>query len=214
MQTMPAMSSTLQSEITALTEKLAPSGADEVAKCINALLDAGLMIPSAVSENEAIDLYRDALSATPIEGLRRTFSKLKRGGYSKHLAFLPNPSEMAALANAEAQSLREDRARISERAKMVRENAQMKVRAGKHAPLKDIVTNARLRAEELSLAGWYLLDNCPSQESWVNRVKKGLPVGAVFLWAIGEIWAPAVKFVPRAEEAEEQFQEMERDNAA
>lgn len=213
MQTMPAMSSTLQSEITALTEKLAPSGADEVAKCINALLDAGLMIPSAVSETDAIDLYRDALSATAIEGLRRTFFKLKRGGYSKFVAFMPNPSEMAALANAEAQSLREDRARISERARMVRENAQMRITAGKHAPLKDIVTNARLRAEELSFSGWYLVDKCPSQESWVNRVKKGLPVGAIFLWAIGEIWAPARFVQPESQADKEPFQEMEHEHA-
>lgn len=190
MQTMPALSSTLQSEITALTEKLSAAGSDEVAKCINALLDAGLMIPSAVSENEAIDLYRDALAATPIEGLRKAFIKLKRGGYAKHVTFLPNPSELAALANAEAESLRADRARISERARMVRENAALGVKAGKHVMLKNITTDARLRAEELSLLGWYLVDTCPSQESWVGRVKKGLPAGAIFLWAIGEIWAP------------------------
>lgn len=190
MQTMPALSSTFQSEITALTEKLSPAGSDEVAKCINALLDAGLMIPSAVSENEAIDLYRDALAETPIEGLRKAFLKLKRGGYSKHVAFLPNPSEMAALANAEAELFRADRARYSERARMVRENAQMNVKAGKHVLLKNVVTDARLRAEELSLAGWHFLENCPSQESWAGRAKKGLPVGSVFLWAIEEIWAP------------------------
>ncbi|MDP9590605.1 UNVERIFIED_ORG: hypothetical protein J2W19_003169 [Shinella zoogloeoides] len=192
MQTMPALSSTLQSEITALTEKLSAAGSDEVAKCINAFLEAGLMIPSAVSENEAIDLYRDALAATPIEGLRKAFIKLKRGGYAKHVTFLPNPSELAALANAEAESLRADRARISERARMVRENAALGVKAGKHVMLKNITTDARLRAEELSLLGWYLVDTCPSQESWVGRVKKGLPAGAIFLWAIGEIWAPPV----------------------
>lgn len=190
MQTMPALSSTLQSEITALTEKLSAAGSDEVAKCINALLEAGLMIPLAVSENEATDLYREALAATPIEGLRKAFIKLKRGGYAKHVTFLPNPSELAALANAEAESLRADRARISERARMVRENAALGVKAGKHVMLKNITTDARLRAEELSLLGWYLVDNCPSQESWVGRVKKGLPAGAIFLWAIGEIWAP------------------------
>lgn len=190
MQTMPALSSTFQSEITALTEKLAASGADEVAKCINALLDAGLMIPTAVSENEAIDLYRDALAETPIEGLRKAFIKLKRGGYSKHVAFLPNPSELAALANAEAESLRADRARYSERARMVRENAQMNVKAGKHVLLKNVVTDARLKSEELSLAGWYFVENCPSQESWVGKARKGLPTGAIFLWAIEEIWAP------------------------
>lgn len=190
MQTMPALSSTFQSEITALTEKLSASGPDEVARCINALLDAGLMIPSAVSETEAIDLYREALSATPIDGLRKAFIKLKRGGYSKHVTFLPNPSELAALANAEAESLLADRARISERMRTARENAALGVKTGKHKLLKNVAEDARLRAEELSLLGWYLVDNCPSQESWVGRVKKGLPTGAVFLWAIGEIWAP------------------------
>lgn len=189
MQTM-ALSSTLQNEITALTEKLSAAGADEVAKCINALLDAGLMIPSAVSENEAIDLYRDALAETPIEGLRKAFLKLKRGGYSKHVAFLPNPSELAALANAEAESLRSDRARISERARLVRENAALGIKTGKHKMLKNVAEDARMRAEELSLSGWYLVENCASQEAWVGRAKKGLPTGSIFLWAIGEIWAP------------------------
>lgn len=190
MQTTPALSSTFQSEITALTEQLSPAGPDEVAKCINALLDAGLMIPSAVSENEAIDLYREALAATPIEGLRKAFIKLKRGGYSKHLAFLPNPSELAALANSEAESLRADRARMSERARLVRENAALGIKTGKHKLLKNVAEDARMRAEELSLSGWYLLEYCASQEAWVGRVKKGLPVGAIFLWAICEIWAP------------------------
>ncbi|OJF97594.1 hypothetical protein AX760_16660 [Pararhizobium antarcticum] len=186
-----------------------------MAKCINGLLDAGLMIPIAVSETDAIDLYREALSETPIEGLRKMFFKMKRGGYSKHLAFLPNPSEMAAIANSEAQSLREDRGRISERARMVRENAQMKTMAGRHAPLKDIVTSATIRADELSRVGWYFVEKCPSQESWVNRAKKGLPTGSVFLWAIGEIWAPPSR--PALQEPEipnEGFETADQEHAA
>lgn len=190
MQTMPAMSSTLQNEITSLTEKLSPAGADEVAKCINALLDAGLMIPSAVNENDAIDLYREALSATAIEGLRKAFIKLKRGEYANHRVFLPNPAELAAMATAEARSLQEDRARISERRRLVRENAELGIKAGPCVLLKNVVTSARMKAEELELQGWYLVEKCASQESWVGRSKKGLPTGAIFLWAIEEIWAP------------------------
>lgn len=190
MQKAPALSSTFRNEITALTEKLSPAGADEVAKCINALLDRGFMVPSSVSDEFTLDLYRDALSATPIEGLRKAFVKLKQGDYPEYVDFLPKPAALASLANAEAKHLRADRARMSERARLVRENAALGIKTGKHKLLKNVAEDARMRAEELSLSGWYLLEYCASQEAWVGRVKKGLPVGAIFLWAIEEIWAP------------------------
>jgi len=190
MQTAPALSSTFRNEITALTEKLSPAGADEVAKCINALLDRGFMVPSSVSDEFTLDLYRDALSATPIEGLRKAFVKLKQGDYPEYVDFLPKPAALASLANAEAKHLRADRARMSERARLVRENAALGIKTGKHKLLKNVAEDARMRAEELSLSGWNLLEYCASQEAWVGRVKKGRPVGAIFLWAIGEIWAP------------------------
>lgn len=193
MQTTPALSSTFRNEITALTEKLSPAGADEVAKCINALLDRGFMVPSSVSDEFTLDLYRDALLAAPIEGLRQAFVKLKRGDYPEYVDFLPKPAALASLANAEAKTLRADRARMSERMRTARENAALGVKAGKHKLLKNVAEDARIRAEELSLLGWCLVDNCPSQESWVGRVKKGLPTGAIYLWAIGEIWAPPAK---------------------
>lgn len=193
MQTLPAIPSTLQREITSLTEKLSPSGADEVAKCINSLLDRGFMVPSSVSDVYTIDLYRDALSSTPIEGLRRAFVKLKQGDYPEYVDFLPKPAALAALANAEARGLREDRARISERARMARENAEMNILAGKYGPLRNPVSEHREKAQDLARIGWSFVDNCPSQEAWVNRVKKGLPTGAVFLWGIDEIWAPPAK---------------------
>lgn len=190
MQTQPALSSTLQNEISALTERLSPSGADEVAKCINALLDRGFMVPSSVSDEFTLDLYRDALAATPIEGLRRAFLKLKQGDYPEYVDFMPKPAALASLANTEAKSVRAERARMSERMRTIRENAALGVKNGKHTLLKNVGEDARRRAEELARSGWYLVENCPSQESWVARVKKGLPVGAVFLYAIGEIWAP------------------------
>lgn len=161
-----------------------------MAKCINALLDRGFMVPSSVSDEFTLDLYRDALSATPIEGLRKAFVKLKQGDYPEYVDFLPKPAALASLANAEAKHLRADRARMSERARLVRENAALGIKTGKHKLLKNVAEDARMRAEELSLSGWYLLEYCASQEAWVGRAKKGLPVGAIFLWAIGEIWAP------------------------
>lgn len=198
MQNLPATSSTLQNEITELTKKLSPSGEDEVAKCINALLDAGLMIPSAVNEADAINLYRDALSATPVEGLRKVFIKLKRGEYSNHVRYLPNPAEMASLANAEIRTFRDDRARLSERMRVARENAALGVGSG-NGLRQNPVTDARLKADKLYREGWQFHEKCSSQESWANRVKKGLPVGSIFLWAIGEIWSPAAKAMPAAE---------------
>lgn len=193
MQTMPAMSSTLQNEITTLTEKLAPSGADEVAKCINALLDAGFMVPASVNEAEAIDLYRDALSATAIAGLRKAFVKLKRGEYANHRSFMPTPAEMAALANAEARGLREDRARASELARTVRENAAL---GGPHMSrygLKDLRITQEERARELAAQGFVFVAECQSHDEFANGCKKRRwPLGATHLWAINQVWAPAL----------------------
>jgi hypothetical protein len=114
---LPAKHSTLLQQITALTEQLAPAGPDEIAVCLNGLMNGGMMISASIQADNPVDEYRLALSGAPIAGLRKAFLKLKRGEYENiNYAFIPLPSELAAMARAEARVLREDRVRLQEKA--------------------------------------------------------------------------------------------------
>lgn len=190
MSNLPATRSTLQSEISAITEKLAPAGPDEVGRCLGSLMDAGMMIPASVQADEPVEEYRIALKAVPLHGLRTVFVKLKRGEYDlDSRAFLPLPAEMAAMANAECRMLREDRIRANERIKALDEMKRLPPRPS--APLlKDLRITHRLRADELRKQGYRFVATCNSHEQF-SRIGKHreVPAGAIHLWAIDEVWA-------------------------
>jgi len=60
--------------------------------------------------------------------------------------------------------------------------------------MRDIRKDHQRRADDLSFDGWTKFTDCPSQDQFVALCKKhALPTGAIFLWAIGEIWAPPAK---------------------
>lgn len=191
---LPARLSTLQSEISALTEKLSPCGVDEVGKCIASLMDAGMMIPASIQSEDPIEEYRIALKGVPIHGLRTVFVRLKRGEYElQNRSFLPIPSEMAAMANLECRSLREERVRASELAKAARENAEIGGPRMSRYGLKDLRITQEERAHELDAQGFVFVAECQSHDEFANGCKKRRwPLGATHLWAINQVWAPGV----------------------
>ncbi len=192
MTNLPARLSTLQGEITALTEKLSPCGIDEVGKCIASLMDAGMMIPASIQAEDPIEEYRIALKGVPIHGLRTVFVKLKRGEYEiQNRAFLPIPGEMAAMANLECRSLREERMRASEMIKAARENAEFGSPTLTRFGLKDLRVTHQERARELAGHGYVKVADGINQQMFGSLAKsRGLPAGSVLLWAIDEVWAP------------------------
>lgn len=109
MTTLPATRSTLQTEITALTERLKPATKDHIADAISSLLAAGLAIPSAMDPEKAPAVYAFALENIPSFALRRAVTKLVRGEYENvHRSFLPSAPELAALARGEAKTIADD----------------------------------------------------------------------------------------------------------
>lgn len=194
MTNLPARLSTLQGEITALTEKLSPCGIDEVGKCIASLMDAGMMIPASIQAEDPIEEYRVALKGVPIHGLRTVFVKLKRGEYEiQNRAFLPIPGEMAAMANLECRSLREERVRASELAKAARANAALGGPRMSRYGLKDLRITQEERAREFAAQGFVFVAECQSHDEFANGCKKRRwPLGATHLWAINQVWAPGV----------------------
>lgn len=143
---LPAKHSTLAQQITALTEQLAPAGPDEIAVCLNGLMNGGMMISASIQADNPVDEYRLALSGAPIAGLRKAFLKLKRGEYENiNYAFIPLPSELAAMARAEARVLREDKVRLVERANaMAVPKAEPVSEAGK-AKIKTLLKGFRAK---------------------------------------------------------------------
>lgn len=194
MTNLPTRLSTLEQGISALTEKLSPCGVDEVGKCIASLMDAGLMIPGSIQSEDPIEEYRIALKGVPLHGLRTVFVRLKRGEYDlPNRSFLPIPSEMAAMANLECRSLREERMRASEMIKAARENAAIGGPRMSRYGLKDLRITQKERARELAAQGFVFVADCQSHDEFANGCKnRRWPLGATHLWAINQVWAPGI----------------------
>lgn len=189
MTNLPATLSTLKAEISALTDKLAPSTEAHVAEAIKSLLSSGLSLPSALSPDMAPAVYAFALKGISGSALKRVVAKIIRGEYEIHRAFIPNAPEFAILARAEDAPMVEDLARARAIFKAKSEATPRHTHA---QGFNDLRITHRLRAEELQRAGFLFLRECKSHETFNNLTKKReLPTGAVHLWAIDEVWAPA-----------------------
>lgn len=112
MTNLPATLSTLEGEITALTERLKPATEDHVADAIGSLLASGLALPSAMDPKKAPAVYAFALANVSSSALKRAVTKLIRGEYDNvNRAFMPSAPELAALARGEAKIIMDDLAR-------------------------------------------------------------------------------------------------------
>lgn len=115
MTNLPARLSTLQQEIGALTEQLAPVEPDFIAQALDALKRGGMAVPSGIAPADFIREYSIALSGVPACGLKTAVAKLKQGKYEGvKPGFMPTPAELAAIARLEARPVLEDRIRKRE----------------------------------------------------------------------------------------------------
>lgn len=113
MTNLPAVQlSTLRSEITALTDRLAPVEDDAVLRSLEVMQAAGMTIPQGIDPKKLLPVYRYALSGAPSCGLGIATQKLIKGDYAGNpdvlLGMIPKPPVLAALAKLEARSVRED----------------------------------------------------------------------------------------------------------
>jgi len=159
MTNLPAQLSTLDREITALTEQLTPAGPDDIAKAIASLMDGGMLFPQSIKSPDPIEEYRIVLKGVPICGLRTAFIKLKRGEYADLKPdFIPLPAALARLAREEAAGKVELRRMASERRRGILESSQLiagrtVVSAEKRRSAAEIIASvtAAMRAEEGTL---------------------------------------------------------------
>lgn len=126
MTNLPAQLSTLDREITTLTEQLSPAGPDDIAKAIASLMDGGMLFPQSIKAADPIEEYRVVLKGVPICGLRSAFIKLKRGEYTDLKPdFIPLPAALARLAREEAAGKTELRRMASERKRGILDSTQL-----------------------------------------------------------------------------------------
>ena len=126
MTNLPAQLSTLDREITTLTEQLSPAGPDDIAKAIASLMDGGMLFPQSIKAADPIEEYRIVLKGVPICGLRAAFIKLKRGEYvDLKPDFIPLPAALARLAREEAAGKVELRRMASERRRGLLDSSQL-----------------------------------------------------------------------------------------
>lgn len=104
-------------EISELTDKLAPATDEQISRGVRSLLAAGLVLPSGMQADKAPEVYGFALAGVPVYGLQVAIAKIIRGEYDINRAFVPAPPELAAMARAEARTIREDKTRLLERRK-------------------------------------------------------------------------------------------------
>lgn len=105
--------STLDRQITELSEILAPSASDAVAYALKAMGEAGMSVPTSIKPDESVAVYRFAMQGLPAIALRAATEKLIRGEYDRPcLGIIPTPPELAALVRIEAASYRGDMVRL------------------------------------------------------------------------------------------------------
>ncbi|MDX3973272.1 hypothetical protein [Shinella sp.] len=113
MTNLPATLSSLNAQISAVTERLAPARDEHVSEAIRSLLSAGLSLPGGMNLEKAPDVYAFALSKVSATGVKKATAKLVRGEYElKNRAFIPTPPEFADLARRETRELVDDVARL------------------------------------------------------------------------------------------------------
>lgn len=114
----PAQLSTLNREITTLTERLAPARADAIVRSLGVMQSAGMSLPQGIDPQKFDVIYGYALDGVPNCGLTIATQKLIKGDYAGNpdilLGMIPKPPILAALAKQEARAAREDLARKRE----------------------------------------------------------------------------------------------------
>lgn len=115
MKNLPATLSTLQTEITALTDDLAPASQETIAACIDAMKRAGMTIPTGIPAGDIVSEYSIALRSVPKIGLKDAMRRIRQGEYTDmDYSFMPRPAELAKRARAEAARYRDDLVRKRE----------------------------------------------------------------------------------------------------
>lgn len=116
MTNLPATLSTLDQEITVLSERLNPPKPDFIAECLQSLKAGGMLVPKGIAAADFLREYSIAIGGVPHYGLMVVVAKLKRGEYTDVSAeFMPLPAHLAAMARAECRVVRDDIIRLREK---------------------------------------------------------------------------------------------------
>lgn len=143
MSNLPATISSLTRQISELTSKLAPATEDQVSRGVRSLLAAGLALPSGMQTDKAPEIYGFALNGVPGYGVQVAVAKIIRGEYEINRAFIPAPPELAAMARAEARSIRDDKVRLMERMRALEGQKPEPVSEAGRARIKSLLAGFR-----------------------------------------------------------------------
>ncbi|WP_149747495.1 hypothetical protein [Rhizobium sp. RU35A] len=113
----------------------------DLGRCMRQLLEMGLSLPGSVRIDVAHLAYGAALSGLSVLALEAVTLRLMRGEYDRHLTFLPNPPELAALVRERQLAMRNDLRRLEETRR-----ALVDLRHMRQAPQKTEAEKARVRA--------------------------------------------------------------------
>lgn len=80
-----------------------------------------MALPNGMKAEDLETIYGYALSDVPAAGLKRAVEKIIKGEYPIKHGFMPLPPELAAMARAEAKTIRDDLVRLREKEASIRE---------------------------------------------------------------------------------------------
>lgn len=141
-------------------------------------LFVSLPMPRGVDPEGLLAGYFVALEGLPASAVQSVVIKLIRGTWSEPVTFCPRPPELANMVRKEHAAMRE------------RAKPSVPMLAAPHT-FKDVRVTQRQRAMELERQDYVFFADCASLDEFARMTRrKELPIGAICLWAIDEIWAP------------------------
>jgi len=108
--------STLQLQITAIADGLRPGNDEAVAKSLQSLMKAGLMLSTNIKAEDMNKVYSYAVNGLAKDAITNVTRKLVRGEFDlKNKDFIPLPAEFASLIRSEQRMISEDLTRARSR---------------------------------------------------------------------------------------------------
>lgn len=160
-------------------------------------LFVSLPMPRGTDPEGLLEGYYVALDGLPLNAVQSVVTKLVKGTWSEPVTFCPRPPELANMIRKEQFNMRE------------RSKPTLPMLPARH-DFKDLRVIHGQRAEELARQDYVFFAKCASLDEFARMARRrNLPIGAVCLWAIDEIWAPrsAAKSFQPAEATEEQAED-------
>lgn len=141
--------SSLNREISDLTDLLRPASDDAAVSRVMSLRNAGLEWPTGIDGKTAPRVYGFALKGLPLGAIKSTVAKIIRGEVPSIKKFMPTPPELAALVRSEVRPIVEDLSRARATVEAMQRGAPVEEKTPEAIErVRQLVAGVKLAAKE------------------------------------------------------------------